>query len=74
MTIFNKEKVGAAAQVHRPLLRSERCDSKNCNAQAKTRAILKGDLQLLFCGHHTNEFKESLEAQGAILYRQPNIA
>jgi hypothetical protein len=56
--------------VSAPLLAVDRCDQPNCSAQARTRAILKGDLQLLFCGHHTNDLRAILIEKGATLYEE----
>lgn len=52
----------AAAAVTPPLTLSDRCD--RCGAAAKIRAVYtSGDL--LFCGHHAHEYKETLT--GALL-------
>jgi hypothetical protein len=38
---------------------SERCD--RCSAAAKVRAVLPGGGDLVFCQHHANRYRESLE-------------
>jgi hypothetical protein len=42
----------------------DRCDK--CGAQAHMRAVLSGG-ELLFCGHHGNEYRVGLIAAGALL-------
>jgi hypothetical protein len=37
----------------------ERCD--RCSAAAKVRAVLPGGGDLVFCQHHANRYRESLE-------------
>lgn len=50
------------AVADKPLRRTEdRCD--RCNAQAFVIAE-KGPQALLFCGHHGNQYKQTLEVQG----------
>ncbi|ASR77450.1 hypothetical protein SEA_PARADIDDLES_222 [Streptomyces phage Paradiddles] len=50
------------AVMERPLRKTEdRCD--RCNAQAFVIAE-KGDMALLFCGHHGKQYKQALEMQG----------
>ena len=36
----------------------ERCD--RCGAAAKVRAVLPGGGDLMFCGHHANQYAEKL--------------
>lgn len=43
------------------LTKQDRCDK--CNAQAFVVAE-KNEMYLLFCGHHGNQYKESLEGHG----------
>lgn len=43
----------------------DRCDS--CGAQAYMRARMPSGNNLLFCGHHGNEHRAELIAQGAAL-------
>jgi hypothetical protein len=51
-----------ATTVERPKLNAQdRCD--RCGAQAKTVAS-KGKLEILFCDHHTNKYREQLTKQG----------
>lgn len=46
-----------------PLTVADRCDMKDCDAQALVRAIL-GFSPLQFCGHHFADVAESLAVQG----------
>ena len=39
---------------------ADRCDAKECGAQAYIRAILFSGLELLFCAHHGNQHKEAI--------------
>jgi hypothetical protein len=41
-----------------PPAAEERCD--RCNAAGKLRVVLAGGGQLVFCGHHANEFAPEL--------------
>jgi hypothetical protein len=43
------------------LLSTDRCDS--CNAQGYVQ-VIKGEQQLVFCGHHYHKNAESLEKAG----------
>lgn len=42
------------------------CD--RCPAAASTVAVMSGNRELLFCGHHTNKYRKALVEQGATLY------
>ena len=42
-----------------PNISTDRCDASECGARANARVTLPGSGQLLFCGHHTNELKNS---------------
>ena len=50
-----------------PNISTDRCDSGSCGARANARVTLVAGGQLLFCGHHTNEFRASLIAKGAVI-------
>jgi hypothetical protein len=39
---------------------ADRCDAKECGAQAYIRAILFSGLELLFCAHHGAQHKEAI--------------
>lgn len=41
-----------------PLTAAERCD--RCGAQAYVRVVLEHGGELLFCGHHANEYEHAL--------------
>jgi hypothetical protein len=50
-----------------PLSPTDRCDSKDCTAQAYLRVRLDSDLELVFCGHHGHLLTPVLQAQGAVI-------
>ena len=50
-----------------PNIATDRCDSSKCGARANARVTLPNGGQLLFCGHHTNEFRASLVTKGAVI-------
>jgi len=39
---------------------ADRCDAKECGAQAYIRAILLSGMELLFCAHHGTQHKEAI--------------
>lgn len=43
----------------------DRCDAKDCSAQAYVRARLGSGLELVFCGHHGRELVPALVGRGA---------
>ena len=45
---------------------ADRCD--RCGAQAYVRATLVSGRQLVFCAHHAAEFRDALEATGAVFH------
>jgi hypothetical protein len=49
-----------------PLTAADRCD--RCGAQAYVRATLVSGGELMFCLHHANEFRDALEATGAVFH------
>ena len=52
-------------EIFKELSDHDRCD--RCNARAKCRAH-KGSLELFFCGHHADDYFESLTDQGFYIY------
>lgn len=50
-----------------PLSAADRCDSRDCGAQAYVRVHLETGLELVFCGHHGRALIPVLEAQGAVI-------
>ncbi len=50
---------------------SDRCDS--CGAQAFVTYERIDGAELMFCGHHGNQYSTALGAQGFILTQQDNI-
>lgn len=48
-----------------PLTVFDRCDAKDCSAQAYVRARLGSGLELVFCGHHGRELVPALVGRGA---------
>jgi hypothetical protein len=48
-----------------PLMVADRCD--RCGAQASTVVTLKSGSHLIFCVHHTREYRKPLVGQGANL-------
>jgi len=50
----------------RKLLAVDRCDSKQCNAAARVRAV-KNSSELLFCGHHARRNVNSLVDSGWLI-------
>jgi hypothetical protein len=48
------------------LTAADRCD--RCGAQAYVRATLVSGGELVFCAHHANEFRDALEANGAVFH------
>ena len=51
------------------LPRYDRCD--RCSAAARTRALLPGGNELLFCGHHARQHEPRLREIGAELSPDP---
>ena len=59
------EEVKAPPVVAPPMFNAmDRCD--RCGAQAYMRAMLEGG-ELLFCGHHGNQYRAGLIAAGAAI-------
>ena len=58
---------GAAAPAPEldPLTAFDRCDAKDCSAQAYVRARLDSGLELVFCGHHGRSLVPALVGRGA---------
>ncbi|HEY0485664.1 MAG TPA: hypothetical protein VGD72_05395 [Mycobacteriales bacterium] len=48
----------------------ERCD--RCSAEAKVRAVLPGGGDLVFCRHHANRYRESLEKVAVSMAAEPD--
>ena len=48
------------------LTAADRCD--RCGAQAYVRATLASGGELVFCAHHAAEFRDALEATGAVFH------
>ena len=48
------------------LTAADRCD--RCGAQAYVRVTLASGGELVFCGHHAAEFRDALEATGAVFH------
>ena len=48
-----------------PLTVFDRCDAKDCSAQAYVRARLGSGLELVFCGHHGRALVPALVGRGA---------
>jgi hypothetical protein len=48
----------------------ERCD--RCSAAAKVRAVLPGGGDLVFCQHHANRYRESLEKVAVHVATEPD--
>jgi hypothetical protein len=48
----------------------ERCD--RCSAAAKVRAVLPGGGDLVFCQHHANHYRESLEKVAVTMVTEPD--
>ena len=48
-----------------PLTAFDRCDAKDCSAQAYVRARLDSGLELVFCGHHGRSLVPALVGRGA---------
>ena len=44
--------------VQNPLTATERCD--RCGAQAYVRVVLENGGELLFCGHHAQQYEDAL--------------
>ncbi|WP_019203275.1 hypothetical protein [Tsukamurella sp. 1534] len=55
-----------------PLTASDRCD--RCSAAAQVRAVLPSGFELLFCGHHFSEYRDKLDAQGAVVSGEAPVA
>ena len=53
--------------VHQALTVADRCDAANCGAQARARVITPSGNSILFCRHHAEKNRESMEAQGCTL-------
>lgn len=50
-----------------PLTPFDRCDTRECSAQAYLRVRLDSGLELVFCGHHGHTLTPVLQAQGAVI-------
>ena len=48
-----------------PLNAFDRCDAKDCSAQAYVRARLASGSELVFCGHHGRALVPALVGRGA---------
>lgn len=46
-----------------PLTAADRCD--RCGARGTTRVILAGGGELVFCGHHTRKFEDTIRSVAA---------
>jgi hypothetical protein len=46
-----------------PLTAADRCD--RCGARATTRVILASGSDLLFCGHHTRKYDDTISSVAA---------
>lgn len=57
------DKVRITRAISRPLKPVDRCD--RCGSAARTRVVLVSGLELLLCGHHTNQHLPALGAVGA---------
>jgi hypothetical protein len=48
----------------------ERCD--RCSAAAKVRAVLSGGGDLVFCQHHANRYRDTLEKVAVSVAAEPD--
>jgi hypothetical protein len=55
-----------SAETAVPLTALDRCD--RCTSQAYVRATMPTGMELLFCGHHANEYRDNLVLSGATFY------
>lgn len=64
-TFVDQTDVSSTARELEPLTAFDRCDAKDCSAQAYLRARLGSGLELVFCGHHGRELVPALIGRGA---------
>ena len=50
------------------LTAADRCDHGACGAAGRTRVVYASGADLVFCRHHTNEFRGALVSSGATLF------
>lgn len=49
------------------LTHADRCDTRDCSAQAYVRVVSPAGSDLLFCGHHLTTHEESLSNTGFLI-------
>ena len=50
----------------------DRCDGPACDSQARAVIKLESGAELLFCRHHTEVNRATLESKNALIYAQYN--